>query len=225
MGKSYALIIWDLDGTLLDTAAGILAASKYTIERFGFRQPSPGVLTHFIGPPIQHSFAKTFHLTDDQAEEMADVFRKRYKEKDLFKAKLYPQIKDLIKQLYKQGIKQAVATYKREDYAREIVEYFGLMPYLNITCGADFDGKLSKTDIIVNAIKMTLGVKSADEKIVMIGDTENDAVGARNLGIDFIAVTYGFGYKPEPIGTGKESMKFADSVEELGDLLGVQYED
>lgn len=191
--RKYEIAVFDVDGTLLDTSEGVLAAAKYTIQKFGYPMPEPEVLRSYIGPPIQDSFAKTYGLTKEQADEMAAEFRLSYKGENLIKAKPYEGIYELMDQLVQRGIKIAVATYKRQDYAESILKHFGFDRYSNILYGSDFEGKLKKVDIIRKCME-DLG--STDySNAVMIGDSWHDANGAEQLGVDFIGVTYGFDFK------------------------------
>lgn len=192
MINKYDLVIWDVDGTLLNTAEGIIVAAQYAIGQMGYDIPAEEVMKTYIGPPIQDSFARTLSISKEKAIEMANLFRQRYKERDLFKAVPYDGIVSVCESLYKSGIRQAVATYKRQDYANSIVDYFGLSKYMDVVCGSDIEGKLTKSDIILNAISES-GIDNLN-KILMIGDTNNDAIGAQKQGVDFMAVTYGFGF-------------------------------
>ena len=185
--RSYDAVIFDLDGTLLDTSEGIFKSVTYAIETLGFEKPSPEV----IGPPIQKSFARVYGLEKEEADKAADVFRNRYKEDDILLAKPYEGIFETLGKLRECGIKTAVATYKRQDYAEKILIHFGFDKAVDAICGSDFEGKLSKKDIIDNAIKR-LG--SERSRVVMVGDSDNDAVGASEIGVNFIGVTYGFGF-------------------------------
>lgn len=189
----YKLIIFDLDGTLLDTSEGILSSVKYTITKFKKYELTDTVLKTFVGPPIQTSFLHTYDIDNFEADRMADEFRNHYKNYDLLKAKPYAHISKVLEILRQKGIKLAVATYKRQDYAETIIQHFGFNKYIDVICGSDFEGKLSKSEIIVKAIK-----KSSVENyqnILMIGDTILDAEGASKVGIDFLGVNYGFGFK------------------------------
>ncbi len=191
--SKYKLAVFDLDGTLLDTTEGVLSSIKYTINHFGFKMLGDDDLKKFIGPPIQKSFADTYNLSGDILQEIATVFRDRYKGDDLFKAKPYDEIFDMLKNLTDAGVVCAAATYKREDYAIKLLKHFGFDKYMNIMFGSDHENKLKKSDIIE---KCLYAAKIKDKALaVMIGDTINDAVGAEQIGIDFIAVTYGFGFK------------------------------
>lgn len=189
----YELVIFDVDGTLLDTSEGVLSSVKYTIERFGFDMPDDKQLRTFIGPPIQRSFADTFGLSGDIIQEMTAVFRDRYKGDDLIKALPYEGIYECFDSLESNGIKTAIATYKRDDYAQRIMKHFHFDDHTKIIHGADDKNKLSKSDIIEICINES-GIPK--EKVLMVGDTDNDATGAEDIGVDFLAVTFGFGFKP-----------------------------
>lgn len=189
----YDLVIFDVDGTLLDTSEGVLSSVKYTIERFGFDMPDDKQLRTFIGPPIQRSFANTFGLSGDIIQEMTAVYRDRYKGDDLIKAVPYEGIYDCFDSLESNGIKTAIATYKRDDYAQRIMKHFHFDDHTKIIHGADDKNKLSKSDIIEICINES-GIPK--EKVLMVGDTDNDAIGAEGIGVDFLAVTFGFGFKP-----------------------------
>ena len=189
--RHYDAVIFDLDGTLLDTSEGIFKSVTYAIDTLGFEKITPDVLRTFIGPPIQNSFARVYGLEKEEADKAADVFRNRYKEDDIVRAVPYEGIFETLEKLRASGVKTAVATYKRQDYAEKILKHFGFDRAVDTICGSDFEGKLSKKDIIDNAIKL-LGADKA--RTVMVGDSDNDALGASGIGVDFIGVTYGFGF-------------------------------
>lgn len=193
--KDYKLIIFDLDGTLLDTSEGILASVRYTIDAFGFAKLPEEKLWSFIGPPIQDSFRNAYGLEGSVPQDMATVFRDRYKTKDLLLAVPYPGIFDALKALKAAGKKLAVATYKREDYALDILHYFGFDRYFDVMHGADHENRLKKADILDMCMRET-GSTPRDQTL-LVGDTLNDSVGAEKAGIDFLAVSYGFGFHGE----------------------------
>ena len=190
--SKYQLVIFDLDGTLLDTSEGIISAVNYTIHNHGLTDLSLKEIESFIGPPVQVSFKKYFNLSDDRIMELTNTFRNRYKDYDLLKATAYGGIYDVFSSLKRCGVRTAVATYKRQDYASMILEHFNFDQYTDIMLGADHFNKLSKSDIIKLAIEKAQITDYS--KVVMVGDSDNDAIGAKNLGIDFIGVTYGFGF-------------------------------
>lgn len=192
--KGYEIVIFDVDGTLLDTTEGLLNAVRYTIEMEGLPPLSEDVLKTFIGPPIQDSFAGTYGIEDKQyLQELAGIFRGRYKEYELLKAYPYNGIYEVFDKLVSSGVKPAIATYKREDYAREILHHFGFDRYTDIIFGADDENRLKKKDIIGKCLEKY--ERLLPDKAIMVGDTVHDAVAANQLGMDFLGVLYGFGFK------------------------------
>lgn len=217
MAQQFKAAIFDLDGTLLDTSEGILEAVRYTIDHYGFRSVGEEQLRGFIGPPIRDSFAKAYGLEGAILQKVITTFRTRYKDVDLLKAVPYEGIYDVFQALAGCGIKVAVATYKKQDYAVELLRHFGFDRYTDIMYGADCENKLKKSDIIRNAI-FDAGVERLHEA-VMIGDSDNDALGAEMLGVKFIGVTYGFGFQTKEdvekfpnIGTARDTREISELV-------------
>lgn len=216
MAPQFKAVAFDLDGTLLDTSAGILASVKYTIQKFGLKPLEEDCLRNFIGPPIQRSFAKYYGLEGEALKEAAAVFRDRYKGEDLLRAVPYEGIYDVLEALCLNGIKPVIATYKRQDYASVLLRHFEFHKYTDIMCGSDFEGNLQKKDILENALR-SAGISDYGEA-VMVGDTDNDAVGADNIGAAFIGVTYGFGFR-----TKRDVYRFraAGAVDTPRELIGI----
>ena len=189
----YKAIVFDLDGTLLDTTSGVIYAVEYTINELKLSLLPEEVLKTFVGPPMQLSFEKHYGMDKEQALTSANLFRKNYKEQSLLKAELYPYVLELLQYLREKGYKIAVATNKSHDNAREILKHFGISKYCDFMMGSDLAGKLKKADIIKKCLQeISVDVKAA----VYIGDSIFDFEGAANVGMDFIGVTYGFGFKP-----------------------------
>lgn len=202
--RKYDLVIFDLDGTLLDTAEGILSAVRFTVDYFHLRPIPEERIRNFIGPPIQYSFAKEYGVSTEVGNEYAAVFRDHYKDHDLMKATPYIGIVETLKELRAIGCRIAVATYKREDYAVRLLDHFDLLKLFDVVHGSDFAGKLKKTDIIQLCID-ELGTTDKS-KIIYVGDTDGDRSGAQEVGIDFLGVTYGFGFDEGDLIAGEKMM-------------------
>ncbi len=185
-------VIFDLDGTLLDTSEGILLSVEHTVKELGYRELTLEEKLSFIGPPVQVSLKRLYGISDEEAQRGAGVFRDFYKGDALLKAKPYDGIYDLCRTLKEEGVRMAVATYKREDYALRLLKHYDFDKYCDPMHGADHNNVLKKEDIIMMCME-EMGAKKED--CVLIGDTDNDARGAMHAGIPFIAVTYGFGFK------------------------------
>lgn len=195
-GNRYDIAIFDVDGTLLNTREGILAAVGETLKRCGLREITKEEEPLFIGPPIQETLTRVFGMNAEEAQNTADIFRSIYKEDQyLLKAEPYDGIMELMEELKRREIKMAVATYKRQDYAVKICQKFGFHKYSDIIYGSDNFNKLKKLDII----RLCLDDLGAQDyrKAVMIGDSSFDAIGAQQIGCEFIGVTYGFDFRTE----------------------------
>lgn len=191
--KKYDIAVFDVDGTLLNTTEGVLNAAVYAIDTLGLPRLTYEQMLTFIGPPIQNSFRRYYELSDERVQEAANIFRSRYKNEDLLKAVPYEGIYETFQKLMEVGVKLAVATYKRQDYAVTLLKYFHFDKYTNILYGADNFNKLKKKDIIIKCMN-DLDVYDYSSA-VMIGDSDNDALGAQAIGMNFIGVTYGFDFQ------------------------------
>lgn len=188
----YKCIIFDLDGTLFDTSDGIIKALDETISNLGYHELSINEKMTFIGPPISHSLKRVYNVSEAEAQNGLNIFREIYEEKYLYNAQLYPKIIELLDLLLSKNIYMTIATYKREDMAEKIIKYFSLDKYFNTINGSDINNTFTKADIIKKSIPNN---KFNKNDILMIGDTISDYNAAKEVGIDFIGVNYGFGFK------------------------------
>lgn len=214
MGK-YKAVLFDLDGTLLDTTEGVIAAVKKTILKNGFAMPDDATLKSFVGPPMQKTMGEVFHLDPETALRVANEFRSAYKD-SLFQAKLYDGVIELLEKLHDASIKIAVATNKSHQNAMDIIERFGIKQYCDYAQGSDLEGKLSKKDIIEKCIEALECKKS---ETVLVGDSVFDLLGAEQAGVDFIAVTYGYGFKIGEKLESKYVIFSKDYVYQIGEVL------
>lgn len=189
--KKYSGFIFDLDGTLVDTSAGIMRSVVYTLNTLQISLPSQEILRTFIGPPIYESFQIHCGMSPTAALEATEIFRETYGSEHLFEAEVYPGIADLLAYLYSHKLQTMVATNKRTDQAVALLQHLGLEKYFKVICGSDVACRLKKADVIRNTYQLAA---IAPERCIMIGDTESDADGAGINGIDFVGVTYGFGF-------------------------------
>jgi len=209
-------VLFDLDGTLLDTTDGVLESAVHAAVSLG-REPLPyDTMMRFVGPPIQESFMRYYGMDETGAQEAANRFRSYYKENALFKAKPYPRLIEMLKALSGNGIALGVATYKREDYAIQVLRHFGIAPYCRSMHGADNFNRFTKADIVEMCIR-ELGVDR--NGVVLVGDTEHDAIGAVNAGVDFIGVTFGFGFRSESDVCRYPNIGCVDSLEQIVELI------
>ena len=184
-------VIFDLDGTLLDTSPGILECVRYTADRLGYPALSMDQLLTFIGPPLKESFVRCYGCSEEEAAALTAAYRVHYREGALLHAEPYAGIFELCDALKKNGFQLAVATNKPNVFSEQILRHFGFDRYITVIHGADMEGKLSKADLIRRCVEH---VGNGDPSAcVMIGDSEIDAKGAYEAGVPFIGVSYGFG--------------------------------
>ena len=190
----YQSILFDLDGTLTDSAPGIIRSVQYALKKYGITEADEN-LRKFIGPPLIHSFQKFFGFDHDKAMEAVQFYREYFTTGGMFENSVYPGIPELLSDLKNAGKQLLVVTSKPEPFAEQIVEHFGLKEYFDAVCGAAMDEtRTKKEEVLAYALsEMQIDPNSA----VMIGDRENDAEAARELGVDCIGVLYGYGSREE----------------------------
>lgn len=189
----YSTVLWDIDGTLLNTLDSLVSSYRYTIDKLALEERSDEEIASYIGPTPQTIFQTHFNMDKISAQKASDIFRENYKNKNLYNAKVYNGIYEVLETLKRSNINQAVATNKRQDYAIEICRYFKIDQYCNPIIGSDNQNTLTKKDIVKQCLEY-LQVE-ASHRVVLIGDTNGDKTAAEQVGIDFIGVNYGFGFK------------------------------
>jgi len=186
----YKLVMFDLDGTLLDSYDSIAKTLKDTLSHFGLEQVPDKEIETMIGPRVYDTFRNRFGRTHEESTEMTDWFRDDYVKEHLFDATLYPGIIELLKELKSKGFMTAIVTNKRYDYTEDLANHFGLTQYFDKVYGTDFKNTVQKHQLIERCLS-ELDVKKEDA--VMIGDTHFDKDAAEKCDVDFIPVSYGFG--------------------------------
>lgn len=191
MGRK--LIIFDLDGTLLDTGRGISKCIASTLGKMGFKVPDEETCKTFVGPPLKKRFLELFDADENTADAVMRAFREEYGKGDVFLADRYAGMEECLAILH-EHFSLAVATYKREDHAVQLLEKFGMTRFFDAICGSDAAATMTKNQIVEKAINL---VCATPAESLLIGDSANDAESATQLGIPFIGVTYGYGFKSE----------------------------
>ena len=210
--KHYELILFDLDGTLLDTSPGIFNSVRYAESQMGLTPIPDSQLREFVGPPPKSMYQRIYGLSEDAALQAAQKHREYGKTKAIYEAQVYPGIQELLAQLKASGYKLAVATLKAETIARTILEYYGIAEYFDTIVGMDPQETLTKRMTIDLAKERT----GSAGKTILVGDSIYDYDGAMEAGIDFLGVLYGFGFAPE----NSYPFDAVMTVAEVGTYLG-----
>lgn len=219
MTGRYRAVLFDMDGTLLDSYEANAGTGLLIMERFGFAPP-PGIpMRKFIGPPLEQTYGRWYRWKEGELEEVLAAFRALYEERK-FLCKVYPGIFPLLEELRRAGVKTAMATLKRQAYAQLLADRFGLSQRLDWVQGREPDKGVDTKADTVRAAMERLGVAGPRE-VILVGDSNLDLQGARDAGVDFAAVYYGFGFAHQP---GDEADPAfctvrADTVEDLREFL------
>lgn len=121
-------ILFDLDGTLIDSSEGIIKCVLYTLDFYGIKEPDTAKLYRFIGPPLSESFERYYGFSHEKAYEAVQKYRERYNTTGIFECKLYPGVEKCIRTLKEQGYRIGMASSKPEVSCKRILEHFGILP-------------------------------------------------------------------------------------------------
>lgn len=205
----YKLIIFDLDGTLADTSPGILECHRFTNAAMGRPIADEGVLYDIIGGPLLTTYKTRFGYSEGEARKAIQIYRTHYAEVGFTGSTLYTGIVECLRGLKEEGCLLAVATLKAERLAKQILHLLEIGAYFDLIHGMDEQDTFSKQDLL----RMCMNeLQVRPSHTVLIGDSIHDADGAKQAGIDFLGVTYGFGFKK---GMTSADYRTVDSCREI----------
>lgn len=207
-------ILFDLDGTIINSEEGITKCVQYALRAKGIEEPDLKKLLRFIGPPLEPSFREHYGMTEDEAWESVAKYRERFDVKGIFECCLYDGVKETIISLKEKGYVLALASSKPETACRRIIEHFGLTPYFDEIVGATLDGSIgTKEEVLEELGRRMAHMQITKDEMCLIGDTKYDAAGAKIFGIRCIGVSYGFGTREDMLAAGAEAV--FDGIEEV----------
>ena len=213
---TYSAILFDLDGTIVDSAPGITATLAYTFEQMGLPVPTPSELVAYVGPPILDSFRDLAGFTTEEAQRARSIYRPQYLETGVYDATVYEGVPSVLHAIHAAGIPLSLATSKPELPATLILEHFSLASQFDIITGASADEvRSAKADVVAEAIVRLKAIGTDLSNPVMVGDREHDVHGAAAHGIPTIFVEWGYGSPAEQVGT----IASVSTAEELQRLL------
>lgn len=208
------LVIFDLDGTLTDSADGIVSSFHHALRQIGAEMPDGDLKTRLVGPPMDDTLAEMG--LGAQTEQAIAAYRADYAARGWAMNAPFDGIAPLLADLWEAGIRLAVATSKIEPTARRILAHFGLDHYFEVIAGASPDGARSaKADVLAHALQQ---LTPLPQRVLMVGDRAHDVHGAAAHGIDTVVV--GWGYGQDDFGDEGPTAHVA-TITELREVLGV----
>ena len=210
----YDLVMFDLDGTLTDSARGITNCVKYALESFGIEENNYDTLKKFIGPPLVECFMEIYSFSKDDAIKALEKYRERFSDIGIYENDIFDGVEEMLKNIKKSGRKIALATSKPHVYANKILEYFKISEYFDISVGPELnETRNTKEEVIEDVLKLAPDCKNP----VMVGDRKHDVLGAIHNNVSFIGVSFGYAEENELKENGAKVI--LDSIKELEEYI------
>ncbi|OSC41921.1 hypothetical protein B8W66_07030 [Mycobacterium decipiens] len=210
------LVIFDLDGTLTDSARGIVSSFRHALDHIGAAVPEGDLTAHIVGPPM-HDTLRGMEL-GEFAEEAIAAYRAHYSAHGWAMNNLFDGIEPLLADLHAARVRLAVATSKAEPTARRILNHFGIEQYFEVIAGASTDGtRSSKVDVLAHALTQ---LQPLPDRVLMVGDRSHDVDGAAAHGIDTVVVGWGYG-RADFTDKTPFTVTHTATIDELREALGV----
>lgn len=213
-------IMFDLDGTLIDSYEGITNAAAYALKCYGIEIEDRNVLRPFIGPPLDDSFMRFYGFSKEQAWEAVEKYREYFSVKGVHEYRVYDGMAELLRHLHEAGVKLYLASSKPTVFVKQILEEQNLTELFTDVQGANLDGSRMSKEEVLRDVLYANGVTDemiAEGKVAMVGDRKFDMIGAKAFGLVAVGVLFGFGSHEELSEAGADFL--AEDAEKLFKFL------
>ena len=205
-------MLWDMDGTLIESGDAIMGRIARTLLEYGVAVPDRRELRLLLGPPTHEILGR--YLAESDLEPATHFYRGLAEAEGMTGFTLFEGIRELLADIHEAGIPLATATTKRRSEAALVVDHFEIGQYFSVIAGADPEhGILTKAHVVTDALH-GLGAGALDSP-VMIGDRVFDVDGAARNGVPTIMCRWGYAEESE-FGT---AYAIAESMDDLRTLL------
>lgn len=190
--KTY---FFDLDGTLTDSAPGLLDCFGTALDFLGIRGVDEASLRRHLGEPLPMIF-RSYQpdLPDEAVAQGIDVFRRRYDAEGIFVNQLYPDIESMLQRLNDLDLPAWVVTSKPGHHAEKVCEILGIRQHFRGVVGAGPDETDTKTTLVRDALARS---GAQPDSTLFLGDRHYDVTGAIENGVTPVGALWGYGTKPE----------------------------
>ena len=211
----YRNVIFDMDGTLVDTREAMLKGYDYTLKKMGLRDETPLDLFSHMGNRSGVIFREKHCLTGKTLERAIHLYYGYFEEQGILYATPYAGIEPLLHELLQDGAKIAVATARMRNGIEALFEKLDFFGYFCcIECSEPYQDHADKPEYVKRCMQF-MGAKKEDT--IMLGDKPFDVEAAHANGIPCVGVTYGFGTRVELQEAGADWI--VDSVEEVKKVI------
>jgi HAD superfamily hydrolase (TIGR01509 family) len=185
----YKNIIFDLDGTLVDSKRDIAAAQHWVLTQLGVHTYVPEQLYPLIGKPLAETFTKLLPVElHGRIPEAVELYKDHYPPRALATTTLFPGVRETLAALRAKGIRMATATTKLSPGTRRVLAHFGIAELFDQIQGSD-NIPFKPDPYIINKILADQSWEKSE--CLMVGDTDNDILAGKRAGIATCGVTYG----------------------------------
>ena len=155
----YKFVLFDMDGTLVNTYQGIYHSYEYAAKKLGIEFQGEQFVGNVIGAPLMSVFTDWLLLSEEDARKGIEYYRKYYAERGKNEVSVYEGIKESLSKLKKEEYVLGIATLKREVFAKEILKNLGLDIYFDVVYGIDDNDSLTKSKLIEKCISKMHALK------------------------------------------------------------------
>ncbi len=210
---NYDAILFDVDGTLIDSAPGIINTMTEVFETMGVDITHVD-LRRYLGPPLRKTFGEHFAELE-KIEQATDLYRKSYAVKGSHECAAYPGAADMLCRLREAGLILCTATSKPTEVVTPILEEKGLAELFDFIGGASMDeSRDTKTEVVRYVLEQPM---LRGKRVLMVGDRRDDMRGAADCGLDAAGALYGYGSREElepfaPVFMAESCADLADKI-------------
>jgi phosphoglycolate phosphatase len=199
-GAGPFTVLLDLDGTLSDSAPGIVASLRAAFADLGVEWISDETARSLLGPPFALSLPR--YVGPERLDEAIAAYRRHYVAGGgMFDTQVYPGVFAALTELASAGLRLAVATSKPEPYAQGVLEHLELDGFFTTIGGDTLDGARGSKALVIAEVLSRLG-NPAPNTVVMVGDRSHDVLGAAAHGIACLGARWGYGSVEELTAAG-----------------------
>lgn len=215
MGRCEA-VVFDLDGTLLDTLEDLTDSVNVALEQYHYAQKTIGQIRSYVGNGIRNLIMKSLPRGEENPdfERVFQTFRSHYKNNCQNKTKPYPGIEELLHSLKNEGIRLAIVSNKADFAVKELNQFY--FKDLDMAAIGEREGVARKPapDTVYQALKE---IGASPDTAVYVGDSEVDILTARNANMPCISVLWGF--RSKEVLEGHHAMHFAETADDVYRLI------
>lgn len=215
----YPTVLWDLDGTILNSSPGVFDCFRRTFQQIGLPSMTDEQMRPFMGPPLKTSFG-SLGLNQAQVNECLEIYRDFYlNQGGAINAHLYPGVIETLELSKHQGRTLSLATSKAERGTKLVGEHFDFLKYFDVMGTASNDlTRHSKSEVLSCALDELQKLGADLTNPILIGDRIHDVEGAKEHGIEVVLVKWGFGTTEE----WNQADHLVENAKELQQLLGLE---